>query len=49
MNSQVLGKAGKKRTYVKSPENREWVSIMETINPMGMKIRLLVIFKGKNL
>ena len=47
-NSQVLAAAGKKRTYVKSPENREWVSIVETINPMGTTIRPLVIFKGNN-
>ena len=48
-NSQVLASASKKRTYTKSPESREWVSILEAISTTGSKIKPLVIFKGKSL
>lgn len=48
-NTTVLGKAGKRRTYIKSPETREWVSIVEAISTKGRTIRPLVIFKGKAL
>jgi len=48
-NSRVLGDARKKKAYVKSPENREWVSIIESISADGRKLQCLVIFKGKNL
>jgi len=46
-NTQVLASSAKARTYQKSPETREWVSIIETINPAGKAIKPLVIFKGK--
>ena len=45
-NSYVLGSSKKKRSYVKSPESREWVSIIEVVSPTGGFIRPLVIFKG---
>ena len=45
MNSQVRGQASKKRTYVKVPGNREWVTIVETISAGEVKIQPLVIFK----
>ena len=48
-NTRVIGKAGKKRTYMQSPENREWVSIIETISATGKHIRPVVIFKGQNV
>lgn len=48
-NSIVLGKAGKRRTYIQSPENREWVSIVEAISAKGRTIRPLIIFKGQSL
>jgi hypothetical protein len=48
-NSQVLAASYKKRTLIKSPETREWVSILETISAAGKFTRPLVIFKGKNL
>jgi len=46
-NTQVLAQSGKTRTYVKSPQNREWVSIIETVSATGSKLRPVVIFKGK--
>lgn len=48
-NSRVLGslKRKKKRRYVKAPENREWVSILETVNPAGRSLKPLIIFKGQ--
>lgn len=49
MNSRVLASSKKKRTYKKSPENREWVSIIETINPSGKIIKLLIPFKGQDV
>ena len=48
-NAQVLASSSKKKTYVKSPEDREWVSIIETISATGVKLQCLVIFKGKHL
>jgi hypothetical protein len=45
-NSYVLRSSEKKRLYVKSPESREWVSIVEVISLIGGFIRPLVIFKG---
>jgi hypothetical protein len=34
-NTQVLASSTKKKAYVKSPENREWVSIIETVSATG--------------
>ena len=48
-NSQVLASSAKKKAYIKSPEDREWVSIIETISATGIKLQCLVIFKGKHL
>ena len=31
-NSMVLGDSQKKRTYVQSPQDREWVSMVETVS-----------------
>ena len=48
-NTQVLGSSTKKKAYIKSPENREWVSIIETISAIGRRLQALVVFKGKSL
>ena len=48
-NSQMLASASKKKAYVKSPDSREWVSIIETISSVGDKLQCLVIFKDKHL
>jgi DDE superfamily endonuclease/Tc5 transposase DNA-binding domain len=48
-HQRVIGKSSSSRIYKKAPENREWVSIVETISAVGRAIRCLVIFKGKNL
>ncbi|KAI0997572.1 hypothetical protein K3495_g10616 [Podosphaera aphanis] len=48
-DSKVLASSCKKKAYVKSPETRERVSIIETVSADGRKLRCLVIFKGKNL
>jgi hypothetical protein len=37
-NSQVLASAIKKKAYIKSLEDREWVSIIETISATGVKL-----------
>jgi hypothetical protein len=42
----VIGKASTNLSYVKSPENREWVLIIETILAAGNLIRPVVLFKG---
>ena len=49
VNSQVLTSSRKKKAYVESPENREWVSIVEAVSAAGQKLQALVIFKGKSL
>jgi hypothetical protein len=48
-NSQVIARAGKRKAYVKTPGDRDWVSIFETISAAGQKLRCIVIFKGKSL
>jgi hypothetical protein len=48
-NSRVVASSSKKKAYIKSPEDREWVSIIETISATGIKLQCLVIFKGKHL
>lgn len=51
-NNRVLGSSEKQkrgRTYVAGPQNREWVSILETISATGEHIRPCIIFKGKAL
>ena len=34
-NSRVLGASGKHKTYIQTPENREWVSMLERISASG--------------
>ena len=46
-NARVLARAGRNKTYIKAPENREWVSIVEAVSADGQSIQPLVIFKGK--
>jgi len=48
-NSQVLTSIKKKNIYVKSPEIREWVSIIEAKSADGQKSTCIVIFTGKHL
>ena len=48
-NQRVMGSSATSRIYKKTPENKEWVSIVETISAGGRSTRCLVIFKGKNL
>ena len=47
-NSIAIGDASKKKTLVQSPNDREWVSIVEAVSALGRSIRPLVIFKGKH-
>lgn len=46
-NSIAIGDASKKTTLVQTPNDREWVSIVEAVSALGRSIRPLVIFKGK--
>jgi hypothetical protein len=48
-NQRVIGRASTKRSYKKTPENREWVTILEACSATGDIIAPLVLFKGKNL
>jgi hypothetical protein len=48
-NAQVLASSTKKKAYIKSLEDRKWVSIVKTISATGTKLQCLVIFKGKHL
>jgi hypothetical protein len=45
----VIAYAKKSKAYTKSPGNRKWVSIIETVSATGQKLRCMVIFKGKSL
>jgi hypothetical protein len=48
-NSQVIASSHKKKAYKKTPENREWVSIVECVSATGQRLRPAIIFKGKHL
>ena len=48
-NTRVLARASNKKADVKSPENREWVSIIECVSATGRTLRCAVIFKGQSL
>jgi DDE superfamily endonuclease/Tc5 transposase DNA-binding domain len=48
-NQTVVGDSSTTRSYKKSPENREWVSSIETVSATGRRTRSLIIFKGKSL
>ena len=46
-NHRVITKAGKSKTIIKAPKDREWVSIIAAISAAGIKIDPAIIFKGK--
>jgi len=48
-NQTVIGTTSTTSSYKKTPENREWVSIIETISATGIRLQALVIFKGQSL
>ena len=48
-NQQIVGGSKSGRTYVKSPETREWVTIIEVVSATGRALRPTVIFKGKDV
>jgi ribosome recycling factor len=48
-NQWVIGRSSSKSSYVQTPENREWVSIIETISATGACTRPVVLFKGQML
>ena len=47
-NTRVIGTSSTNATLIKRPENREWISIIETISATGKKLRPVVIFKIQN-
>ena len=48
-NQTVIGSSSTTQSYKKSPDTREWVSIIEAISALAKKCRPLIIFKGKSL
>ena len=48
-NTRVIASSRKKKAYVKSPEDREWVSIIECVSATGQRLRCAIIFRGKHL
>ena len=48
-NTKVLSSSKKTRTFVKSPQNREWVSVLECISATDRISKPLIIFKGNSL
>jgi DDE superfamily endonuclease len=49
VNQRVIGTSETNKTYMKTPEDREWVSTIECISAVGNKINPVVIFKGQTL
>lgn len=52
-NSRVLSglkkKKKKNKAYTKSPENREWISVIEIIFADRQAVRLIIILKSQPL
>jgi hypothetical protein len=48
-NQRVIGTTSTTSSFKKTPENREWVSIIETISAEGIRLQALIIFKGQTL
>ena len=48
-NHIVLGSIDSKRSTIRTPESREWVSIIETISALGRVLTPVAVFKGKNI
>lgn len=48
-NQRVIGRVDTTQSYKATPENREWVSIIETISVNSRRLRCLIIFKGNTL
>jgi hypothetical protein len=45
-NTRVLASSSKKKAYVKSPKDREWVSIIKCVSATSQKLRCAIVFKG---
>jgi hypothetical protein len=45
-NTRVLASSLKKKAYVKSPKDREWVSIIKCVLATSQKLRCAIVFKG---
>ena len=48
-NTRVIASSSKRKAYIKTLENREWVLIIEMISATGSKLIPVIIFKGKDL
>ena len=48
-NSQVLANLSKRRTFIKTPKNQEWVSVLKTVSTTGHYIWPVMVFKGKTV
>jgi DDE superfamily endonuclease len=48
-NQIVIRTSSTKYSYIKCPQDREWVSIIETISATGRRLRPICIFKGQSL
>ncbi len=49
IHQKVIGTSLSTSVRKKTPENREWVTIIELVSAAGAHTRCLVIFKGKNV
>lgn len=48
-NQTVLGTSETKQSYKKSPQNRDWSTVIEACSAAGLDIPPVVIFKGQEL
>jgi hypothetical protein len=48
-NTKVIGSSKSRIVYEKSPETREWVSIIECMTATGRALTPVIIFKGETL
>lgn len=48
-NQLVIGTSATTRALRKTPETREWTTIVETVSAIGQRLQPLVIFKGQAL
>lgn len=48
-NQTIIGSKESKQSYISTPEDREWVSVIEAICADGSSLQPLVIFKGQSV
>jgi hypothetical protein len=49
LDSLVLGSSNTNKAFIKSPQDRFWTTLIETISANGKFLKPAIIFKGREL